>query len=209
MLREQPTHQDIPIIAMTANAMQQDRERCAEAGMNDHIAKPIDTSELYSKLLKWIDPSFKDEDFECSPTQQSDEVDKESALPELCGINTEEGLSRVNEDRALYTKLLTSFSKNNQTTFSDLKTSWQDKDYAQGEITAHTLKGASASLGAHRLSQVAFTFEQAFKQQAKDILSEEWNELSSALQEVLESIALIDTQTDASPLLLRNLTLNK
>ncbi|WP_114784119.1 response regulator [Vibrio tetraodonis] len=209
VLREQPTHHDIPIIAMTANAMQQDRERCAEAGMNDHIAKPIDTSELYSKLLKWIDPSFKDENFECSPTQHSDEVDKESALPELNGINTEEGLSRVNEDRSLYTKLLTSFSKNNQTTFSDLKTSWQDKDYAQGEITAHTLKGASASLGAHRLSQVAFTFEQAFKQQAKDILPEEWNELSSALQEVLESIALIDTQIDASPIVSQEFDLEK
>jgi two-component system sensor histidine kinase/response regulator len=44
----------LPILAMTANAMQQDREKCANAGMNDHIAKPIDPDELFNKLLKWI-----------------------------------------------------------------------------------------------------------------------------------------------------------
>ncbi|RSD32449.1 response regulator [Vibrio pectenicida] len=197
VLREQPTQRELPIIAMTANAMQQDRERCAEAGMNDHIAKPIDTSELYSKLLKWIDPKFKDDNFEFASPQQSDDVADNVAFPELPGIDVEEGLSRVNDDRILFTKLLNSFSKNNQSTFSDLKTSWADKDYSQGEITAHTLKGASASLGAHRLSQVAFTFEQAFKLQDQDI-SESWNELSSALQQVLESIALIGLQPEVS-----------
>ncbi|WP_341661802.1 response regulator [Vibrio sp.] len=209
VLREQPTHREIPIIAMTANAMQQDRERCAEAGMDDHIAKPIDTSELYSKLLKWIDPSFKDENFEHSSTQKSEEVNNDAELPELQGIDSEEGLSRVNDDKALYTKLLNSCSKNNQTTFRDLKILWQDKDYAQGEITAHTLKGASASLGAHRLSKIAFTFEQAFKQQDKDIAPESWTELSSALLQVLESIALIDTQIDASPIVSQDFDLER
>ena len=197
MLRKQPSHQDIPIIAMTANAMQQDRERCAEAGMDDHIAKPIDTSELYSKLLKWIDPKFKDDNFEFSSHQQDTEGQDELAIAELSGIDVQEGLSRVNDDRGLFTKLLNSFSKNNQDTFHNLEASWQDHDYTQGEITAHTLKGASASLGAHRLSQVAFIFEQAFKQQNDDIHPESWQELSAALQQVLASIDLIDFKPKA------------
>jgi len=54
ILRAEPRHQTLPIIAMTANAMASDREVCLEAGMNDHIAKPIDPDHLFSVLLRWI-----------------------------------------------------------------------------------------------------------------------------------------------------------
>ncbi|MFY2507643.1 response regulator [Vibrio pectenicida] len=196
-LRKQPTHQSIPIVAMTANAMQQDRERCAEAGMNDHVAKPIDTSELYSKLLKWIDPKFKDENFGSNSSQKTSETMEEWVVPELSGIDTQEGLSRVNNDHGLFVKLLKSFSKNNQDTLHNLEASLQAKDYAQGEIVAHTLKGASASLGAHQLAKVALIFEQAFKQQDDNISPESWQELDLALQQVLDSISQVDMQPKA------------
>jgi PAS domain S-box-containing protein len=55
-IRKLPQFADLPIVAMTANAMDQDRERCAAAGMNDHVAKPIDPDELWAALLKWIKP---------------------------------------------------------------------------------------------------------------------------------------------------------
>ena len=55
-IRQLPGMQALPIIAMTANAMAQDRERCLEAGMNDHIAKPIDVQELVDKLRRWVRP---------------------------------------------------------------------------------------------------------------------------------------------------------
>jgi two-component system sensor histidine kinase/response regulator len=54
IIRTNPRHVTLPIIAMTANAMASDREICLEAGMNDHIAKPIDPDQLFGVLLRWI-----------------------------------------------------------------------------------------------------------------------------------------------------------
>ena len=54
MIRSDPSLQGLPIIAMTANAMAADREKCLKAGMNDHVAKPIDPDELFAVLLRWI-----------------------------------------------------------------------------------------------------------------------------------------------------------
>jgi two-component system sensor histidine kinase/response regulator len=56
VIRSDPRLQDLPIIAMTANAMASDREQCLKAGMNDHIGKPIDPDELFSVLLRWARP---------------------------------------------------------------------------------------------------------------------------------------------------------
>ncbi len=55
-MRKLPQHANLPIVAMTANAMSGDRDRCLEAGMNDHLAKPIDPEELWAKLRRWIKP---------------------------------------------------------------------------------------------------------------------------------------------------------
>jgi CheY-like chemotaxis protein len=56
LLRLQPLFQELPIIAMTANVMSGDRERVIAAGMNDHIAKPIDVDDLFATLARWIRP---------------------------------------------------------------------------------------------------------------------------------------------------------
>jgi two-component system sensor histidine kinase/response regulator len=53
VIRSDPRFETLPIIAMTANAMAADRDRCLEAGMNDHIAKPIDPDQLFSVMLRW------------------------------------------------------------------------------------------------------------------------------------------------------------
>jgi CheY-like chemotaxis protein len=53
VIRSDPRFQNLPIIAMTANAMATDREQCLKAGMNDHIGKPIDPDQLFSVLLRW------------------------------------------------------------------------------------------------------------------------------------------------------------
>lgn len=84
----------LPVIAMTANTMQADRERCIEAGMNDYVAKPIEPDELWKALLKWIKPRRAPS--EGSPQQAADIVLPDQALLALQeALQQYEGLSQA------------------------------------------------------------------------------------------------------------------
>ncbi len=94
----------LPIIAMTAHATVDERTRCLEAGMNEHIAKPIDVASLYDTMRRWLKPAYKEE----RKGRAANPLD-DSPLPELPGIDVEEGLSRVQNDMVHYKTLLLQF----------------------------------------------------------------------------------------------------
>ncbi len=85
-----PGRNAIPILAMTANAFAEDRQRCLEAGMNDHVGKPVDPDALLATLLKWLLPTAG------RPAAPAGNVD-DGALPRLAGIaglDADHGLSK-------------------------------------------------------------------------------------------------------------------
>ncbi len=109
LLRKDPRLQKIPIIAMTAHALVEERQRCLDAGMNDHVSKPIDPDSLFSTLIRWVQPRPK-QAVEPRASFTSVTTSDEVVLPEIAGINLADGLMRVAGNRRLYRDLLGQFA---------------------------------------------------------------------------------------------------
>ncbi|MBF0185057.1 MAG: response regulator [Magnetococcales bacterium] len=187
---------DLPIIAMTANAMVGDRELCIQAGMNDHIAKPIDPPNLYATLARWVtpDPERQQQAWQQQEAQQTTQLPATSApvspLPALPGLDTAAGLRYMHGNAALYEDVLHSFRSKQQGSVAEMRTLLQQGDYATLERVAHTLKGMAATIGAATLSKSAHAVEQAAREtMAQDRLLALLQQLE---QEVVEVIAVID-----------------
>ena len=166
-LRAQPELKDLPIIAMTANAMAGDREKCLAVGMNDHVAKPIVPEELYTSLVKWIpqDDSRRPTADLALPISHAGEG-QELQLPSIPEINMQHGLRNVGGNSTMYKKILNTFTKNQGDACQLMVTHLQNGDTNSLGRTAHTLKGLSATIGAETLSALAAKIETGAEQSA-------------------------------------------
>jgi PAS domain S-box-containing protein len=162
ILRADPRHQTLPIIAMTANAMESDREVCLEAGMNDHIAKPIDPDQLFSVLLRWIRRTDGDGKIARphTPARPAKTSEAELVIP---GIDVRSGLKRTGGHRERYETLLRKFAEQQLGATEAMRAALSAGDAATAERTAHSLKGAAGTLGAVALSEAAANAETAIK----------------------------------------------
>lgn len=115
MIRQDPVYNDLPILAMTANVMSGDRKRCLEAGMNDHIGKPIDPRELISKLVQWAPKPDPETVTNASLIQSSSSAENER-LPMMPGIELELGLRLTDGNHNRLRRLLLLFLENQETT---------------------------------------------------------------------------------------------
>ncbi|BBC23868.1 response regulator [Pseudanabaena sp. ABRG5-3] len=171
-IREDPNYQNLPIVAMTANVMQKDRDRCMDAGMNDHVAKPIEPDELWAMLLKWIPPQVTRQAIEeispvlpTQPEQQPENAIAMPAIPVIAGLDTVEGLRRVMGKPSLYISILRKFVAGQQDFATQFKQALQNNDHQLAERLAHTLKGVSGNIGAGEIQQLAAALESAIKNQ--------------------------------------------
>ncbi|MBF0275245.1 MAG: response regulator, partial [Nitrospinae bacterium] len=164
---------DLPIIAMTANAMAGDRKKTAEAGMNAHIAKPINPDELRKILKQWI-VRTKVEDAPEKTLQ--DEKKEPQELPKVEGLNVQEALYNMRGSSELYKKLLKIFMEDNSHFIEKITEKIDKNETKTGHIMSHTLKGTAASMGAKNISAIAEKLELAFKEErikdAQNILAE-------------------------------------
>ena len=154
---------DVPIVAVTANAMKGDREKCLEAGMNDYIAKPVSRSALAKMLEKWL-PLL-----ESACPMQSVEIPEEapvcdeSATPEGIVWDRSVLLHRLDGDEDLTEEIAAEFLEDIPDEFGALAASLASGDLASAGRHAHTVKGTSASVGGEALRAVAFETEKAAK----------------------------------------------
>jgi signal transduction histidine kinase/CheY-like chemotaxis protein/HPt (histidine-containing phosphotransfer) domain-containing protein len=161
---------DIPIIAMTANAMAGDREKAMAAGMNDHVAKPIDVNELFKVLAQWVNvPAEHKPDIKKTIDQErtiiSDRETSHFELSQLEGLDHQSGLKRVGGKKSLYLKLVNKFYHSQGDVFSSIHESLKMKDIEQAERLTHTLKGLAGNIGATDLQTTAAELEQVIKTQ--------------------------------------------
>jgi two-component system sensor histidine kinase/response regulator len=166
ILRANPRFENLPIIAMTANALVSDRELCLEAGMNDHIAKPIDPDQLFGVMLRWVkrpdgDGAGVREWIEARPT--ADVVQDAQGPLDVDGIDVKSALKRTGGNRKRYEALLRRFAQQQSSTVEDIRKALTMGDAATAERAAHSLKGAAGTLGATALSEAAAKAETAVK----------------------------------------------
>ncbi len=163
-IRLKPEFQTLPIIAMTANVMESDRERCAEAGMNDHLAKPIDPEALFACLLRWINPraaitALADMSNTVTParTELQSAQPSETAAFEIAGIDTKSALRRTGGNPKRYEMLLRKFAES--TAVEEVRDALAKGDKATAARAAHSLKGSAANLGATAVAEAAAKVE--------------------------------------------------
>ena len=194
-IRRDSQFDELPVIAMTANAMAGDREKAVESGMNDHIAKPIDVKELFTTLAKYCKPSISNEDIvkENEPTTMAQ-------IPKLEGIDTEEGVKRMGGKANLYLKISKKFIESNSDSISQIKSCILENDFEQAIRLTHTLKGLAGNLGADKLMSSAQQLESELKQKTdkKTSFDNYLEDLENQLNFVTHQLQRLD-QAEESP----------
>ena len=184
-LRAEPELDSLPIIAMTANAMVGDVERCKAAGMDDHLAKPIDVALLFQTLVRWIKPS----EVRATITARArDEGDV--ALPDsLPGIDIASALARLDDNRGLYRRLLVNFAKEQGQTTERVRDAVKADDLAAAREIVHGMKGLAGNIGAADLMEIAQELERKLAAQDRTGLPGLLDRLGERLGEVLDGVA--------------------
>ncbi|MES2940607.1 MAG: DAHL domain-containing protein [Pseudomonadota bacterium] len=152
----------LPIVAMTANAMEKDRGLCLEAGMNDFVVKPIEPADLWTVLLRWVRPGPADTAaapmlaLPAAPAPAPAEAG--DGIP---GLDMALGLSRMAGKQALYNAMLRRYCSGQRAAGRQLRDAVAAGDGAAARLLAHTLKGVSGNIGATRVQELADDLEQA------------------------------------------------
>jgi CheY-like chemotaxis protein len=165
-IRKRPRFLELPIVAMTANVMAAEREKCLEAGMNDHVGKPIDPVSLFAVLTKWIRPRPQADG---DPAAASDrrfgevQVPLDARIRNIEGLDTVLGLTRATGIRALYLSLLRKFVAGQAEAPRQLSEALAAGDKATAQRLTHTAKGLAGTIGATALQEQAEALEAAIQ----------------------------------------------
>jgi CheY-like chemotaxis protein/HPt (histidine-containing phosphotransfer) domain-containing protein len=189
----------VPIIAMTAHAMAGDEQKSIEAGMNDHVAKPIDPDQLFDTLQKWIQPienRIQAEPAEVSVEAESsaEKIPEAEELPKsLPGFDLEDGLKRLQGNRKLYLKLLVDFGITYTGTAGEIREALEAKDFERAHSMVHNLKGMAGNLAATDLQTACVNLEKLVKGVGKKTppakeLKFKFSKFENALIHALESV---------------------
>jgi PAS domain S-box-containing protein len=167
IIRQQFTQEALPIIAMTANAMPSDRDAALAAGMNDHVGKPFDLTQLIEVILQHTKRGLPLDALITSDEKVTDE---------MADFDVTSALRRLGGSIPIYQRALKGFIQEVGSFESAFRTAIQDKQYSDAHRILHTLKGLSGTIGANRLTGMVIKEEQLLEQQASN---DDWRELDA------------------------------
>ena len=218
-IRQDLGRTDLPILAMTAHAVSEERDKCFRMGMNDHIAKPINRKTLFLALRNWIgerdkQPDQKQHGKQHEQSKQSDDHSDhnipvpprkgsaehtKSSLDQLlveeekgeaaAGVKVAEGLRRVEGNEKLYLKLLASFCREQKDAPDQITKLLAEQDREKLRHLAHSLKGVAGNIGLPALQQSASRAEQKAGSGTAQELQESFQELTQELKNVIAYLA--------------------
>jgi nitrogen fixation negative regulator NifL len=197
-LRSDSRFSNLPIIAMTAHATIEERQRCLAAGMNEHLSKPIEPAMLYETVGRFYKPASLPAAAEPGRGLPPKPGEMEETMPAIDGLDTKDGLARVGGNRKLYLKLLRQFTEQQGPALGQISGAMSGGDAALAERLAHTLKGVAGNIGAKTVQNAAGTLEKAIRARAA---AEELEAAKQQLSAVLEPLlaALQTTVTEPAP----------
>ena len=193
-IRAQPRLQGLPIIAMTAHAMVEERQRCLDAGMNDHVSKPINPDALFATLRRWAMP--RQIDAESSVSRSLRTVD-DTILIEIEGVDVRNGLARVAGNQRLYKDLLMGFAMDQCKVGAEISAAIERGDAKLAERIAHSVRGVAGNLSIANIFSSAGSVERAIRER-DPALPALLREFRSLLDNQVHAIqqALPDASTD-------------
>lgn len=186
-IKQMKDYKDIPIFAMTADAVTGVKEKCFEVGMIDFVSKPIVPEKLYAALSKWINKKGLEKKKKKASSSDFSEKEKVN-VPVIEGLNTEDGLSRMNYNAELYLKLLKKFAANYSNFVSELKDVIEEDKAEESRRMIHTLKGVSGNIGAVSLHEFMVELDKKVKSQKNIKLTEDISILDEMLSTLIKEI---------------------
>ena len=204
-IRQNIPSAELPIIAMTADAMAGVRESVLEVGMNDYITKPIEPIALWEALVKWTKPGDRKlpEAFaerRTSSNSSAFQLNKAIYLPEIDGIEIEAGLRRVGGNRRLYLDLLHKFRTDFAGVVDDIRSALETGDAETAKRLAHTVKGVAGNVGAVTVREAAAILDSQLKQAATTPGSVETTvalaAFDTAIRQLISAMAVLPLEAD-------------
>jgi signal transduction histidine kinase/ligand-binding sensor domain-containing protein/HPt (histidine-containing phosphotransfer) domain-containing protein len=172
-IRNQAKFEHLPIIAMTAHAMQEELQKCIDVGMNDYFTKPIDPNALFILLAKWLakDPANRHQMAENLVNKENEKLPKETAnadsvltqLRALAILDVDSAIKAMGGRTHIYQQLVIDFNKNYEDTVDKLRNIYQNKNFDEAFRIAHSLKSNANYIGAITLTKRATELEAQLK----------------------------------------------
>ncbi len=210
-IRELRGEEDLPIIAMTANVLGDERERCLAAGMNDYVPKPIHIPNLYAALIRWVkspEPERRPAAEAAAPAAvpavappDEPELSLPAQIPE---IDVEAGLARAMGNRDLYAGLLVQFAKTNESLGADVAAAAAKGDLELARFLVHGLASTAGNIGADDLYAAANALEKAIVEEQDEDISALLAAFRDRLDTALEAIRQSGVGTPDRPARLGN-----
>jgi signal transduction histidine kinase/DNA-binding response OmpR family regulator/HPt (histidine-containing phosphotransfer) domain-containing protein len=186
-IRSNARFRELPIIAMTANAMDADREACQQAGMNDHVSKPIDPDAMFMTVMKWIKPRLSRPLEHLGQKVEADSSQHPPDVPEIDGVDIRDGLKRVGGNSRLYRDLLMKFAAKHSDAGLQISDSLRIGDRNTAERIAHTVKGVAGNIGIKPVQFAAEKLEKAIRENDSSIETM-LHDFTSALRTQIDAI---------------------
>jgi signal transduction histidine kinase/DNA-binding response OmpR family regulator/methyl-accepting chemotaxis protein len=187
ILRETYSSSELPVIAMTANALKGDRERSIEAGMNDYISKPIDPEILFETLAKWIGGNI---------TRNTEKPLEIISNDELETLEFNKTLIKLGNKKDFYYDLLNKYYDNYSNLVNEFSDMMKDKKYEDAKRFIHSIKGVTGNIGAMKLNKFIIKFEEEYESYDDYSLNKNLIIISDLNKELLNKITEIVSQKD-------------